>query len=130
MTNIDCPVSDRDLIAFGRIFRSILFVNDTTVKRIIELAEADRDGKCIIRPLKADDTMWVVTKKQEIIECKVRNIRLRTDNVTLLFTCIGRHDDGKGFRYSGNFTPRSIGKTVFTTREEAEAALKGGNYHE
>lgn len=97
------------------------------------LVKAYRARECLLKPVNTGDTVWVVTNKRgfrgmgkEVIECRVRGIRLKPDGVTLLFTCEGRYEGGKVDWYVGNFTPNSIGRTVFMAREDAEAKLKGG----
>ena len=62
---------------------------------------------------------------QEIIECKVNTMRVKSDGVTIGYSCRGRYSNGN--YYIGNFVFKSIGKTVFLTREAADAALNCPN---
>ena len=87
--------------------------NGIDVDRMKELAEADRDGRVVVRPCKVGDTLFRVFAG-EILEHKVRNMRYlaiqgRWDIETYPFCpCV----------------ESSIGKTIFLTREEAEKALE------
>lgn len=81
--------------------------------RLRELAEADKDGRLVVRPCKVGDTLFRVFAG-EILEHKVRNMRYlaiqeRWDIDTTPFC---------------SYVESSIGKTIFLTREEAKAALE------
>lgn len=81
--------------------------------RLRELAEADRDGRVVVRPCKVGDTLFRVFAG-EILEHKVRNMRY--------LAIQGRWDiDTTPFC---SYVESSIGKTIFLTREEAKAALE------
>lgn len=82
------------------------------VARLRELAEADKDGRLVVRPCKVGDTLFRVFAG-EILEHKVRNMRYlaiqeRWDIDTTPFC---------------PYVESSIGKTIFLTHEEAERAL-------
>lgn len=87
--------------------------------RLEKLAEADKDGRLVVRPCKVGDTLFRVFAG-EILEHKVSNMRYlaiqeRWDIDTTPFC---------------SYVESSIGKTIFLTREEAKAALeamKDGN---
>lgn len=87
--------------------------------RLEKLAEADKDGRLVVRPCKVGDTLFRVFAG-EILEHRVRNMRYlaiqeRWDIDTTPFC---------------PYVESSIGRTIFLTREEAEAALeamKNGN---
>ena len=86
--------------------------------RIRELAEADKDGRCIVLPCKVGDTVYFALIGR-IIEKQVFSI-VSFSNSTRIY-CGGT---------SEYFRPEDIGKTFFLTREEAEKALeamKDGN---
>ena len=87
--------------------------------RLEKLAEADKDGRVVVLPCKVGDTLFRVFAG-EILEHKVRNMRY--------LAIQGRWDiDTTPFC---SYVESSIGKTIFLTREEAEAALeamKDGN---
>lgn len=81
--------------------------------RLEKLAEADRDGRVVVRPCNVGDTLFRVFAG-EILEHKVRNMRY--------LTIQGRWDiDTTPFC---SYVESSIGKTIFLTREEAKAALE------
>ena len=83
------------------------------ISRVKELAEADKDGRLVVRPCKVGDTLFRVFAG-EILEHKVRNMRYlaiqeRWDIDTTPFC---------------SYVESSIGKTIFLTREEAKTALE------
>lgn len=83
------------------------------VARLRELAEADKDGRLVVRPCKVGDTLFRVFAG-EILEHKVRNMRY--------LAIQGRWDiDTTPFC---SYVESSIGKTIFLTREKAEKALE------
>ena len=84
------------------------------IDRLRELAEADKDGRLVVRPCKVGDTLFRVFAG-EILEHKVRNMRY--------LAIQGRWDiDTTPFC---SYVESSIGKTIFLTREKAEKALEG-----
>lgn len=89
-----------------------------------ELAQAEKDGRLVVLPCKMGDTVWCISKSYKTIS---------------QYTVAGYLNDG--FRWKVRMTKtipswvgnkmehkyvafNSFGKTVFLTREEAEAALK------
>ena len=87
--------------------------NGVDVDRMKELAEADRTGRLVVQPCKVGDTLFRVFAG-EILEHKVRNMRY--------LAIQGRWDiDTTPFC---SYVESSIGKTIFLTHEEAEAALE------
>ena len=87
--------------------------NGIDVDRMKELAEADRTGRLVVQPCKVGDTLFRVFAG-EILEHKVRNMRY--------LAIQGRWDiDTTPFC---SYVESSIGKTIFLTHEEAEAALE------
>lgn len=94
--------------------------------RLRALAEADRDGRCVVLPCKVGDTVWV--------NFSVAGSYLREKDkpyaCTVLFVCLNQSESGgfinfeyqkSGYQYQ--LDSDQIGKTVFLTRAEAEAAL-------
>ena len=82
------------------------------LERLEKLAEADKDGRVVVRPCKVGDTLFRVFAG-EILEHKVRNMR---------YLAI----QGKWDIETYPFCPcveSSMGKTIFLTRKEAEKAL-------
>ena len=88
--------------------------------RLEKLAEADRDGRLVVPPCKAGDTVYEVTSRKTISEYRVKAIRVE------LFCTFIEWDIVAGFVDKSIFgvPVDEIGKTVFLTREEAETALE------
>ena len=88
--------------------------------RLRELAEADKDGRLVVLPCKVGDTVYEVTSRKTISEYRVKAIRVE------LFCTFIEWDIVAGFVDKSIFGVQvyEIGKTVFLTREEAEAALE------
>ena len=81
--------------------------------RLEKLAEADRDGRVVVRPCKVGDTLFRVFAG-EILEHRVGSMKY--------FAIRGKWDIE-----TYPFCPcveSSIGKTIFLTREEAKKALE------
>ena len=96
------------------------------LNRLRDLAKADRDGRLVVLPCKVGDTLYEVTGRKTISEYRVKAIRVE------LFCVFIEWEIEKGFVWQSlaGITPNEIGKTVFLTREAAEAALeamKDGN---
>lgn len=83
--------------------------------RLLELADADRSGRLAVLPCKVGATVYGHSKA-EVSEYKVAAISLATYN--WYFRCQNRNSDFW-------VTDADIGKIVFLTREDAEAALDG-----
>lgn len=88
---------------------------DFGVDRLAELAQADRDGRCVVLPCKVEDDVYI-------------NILGRTLPFTVISisqmastpTFKAQH----GIRLVYIFKADDVGETVFLTRAEAEAALR------
>lgn len=107
--------------------------DDYDLDRLRWLVEADKNGMFVAISCKVGDTVYVITNKdgclccgKEIVECEVNTMRVKSDGITIGYSCRGKY--GNGNNYIGNFVFKSIGKTVFLTREAAEEALKGGQH--
>lgn len=94
--------------------------NGIDVDRMKELAEADKDGRLVMPPCKAGDTVYEVTSRKTISEYRVKAIRME------LFCTFIEWDIVAGFVDKSIFgvPVDEIGKTVFLTRKEAETALE------
>ena len=106
-----------------------VFGKDYDLERLCELAEADRDGRCVVLPCKENDTVFYLTGKptlkagqsfERVEEGKVdgfywdrRGIQIRIRNPK------GNHGT-YGF----------FGETVYTDKRAAEAELKGDQHGE
>lgn len=88
--------------------------------RLIELAEADKAGRCIVLPCKLHDKVFFI-ENGCVKETEVDAFHNWTSGRWKISTHTDRMFDhwmGYEIDFSG------IGKTVFLTREAAEAALK------
>ena len=74
------------------------------IDRLRELAEADKDGRCVVLPCKVGDTVWRIKRTFETYPDKSEP-----------------YIEPDAFLLQDVF---NIGKTVFLTREEAEKALQ------
>lgn len=88
--------------------------------RFRQLVKADRDGRLVVPPCKAGDTVYEVTSRKTISEYRVKAIRVE------LFCTFIEWDIAAGFVDKSIFgvPVDEIGKTVFLTREAAEKALE------
>ena len=88
--------------------------------RLEELAEDDKEGRLVVLPCKAGDTVYEVTSRKTISEYRVKAIRVE------LFCTFIEWDIVAGFVDKSIFgvPADEIGKTVFLTREEAGKALE------
>jgi len=90
--------------------------------RLRELAEADKDGRCVILPCKIGDKIWLATDvfngSETVQMIGSRYIDEIKHNKLNKNTMISKDP------FELHFYPSEIGKTVFLTRQEAEYALK------
>ena len=94
--------------------------------RLEKLAEADKDGRLVVLPCKVGDTVWVtgrdnVPREMELEAPDIRAVCTDEDNLCMS-TCNRKPDGFCAYRLRNDGA--DIGKTVFLTREEAEAALE------
>ena len=84
--------------------------------RLREIAEAEKDGRCVVLPCKVGDTVWRIIRDGEphITRDEVRDMYFADDMTPCVELVGGRV----------TFTEK-FGKTVFLSREEAEKALRG-----
>lgn len=113
------PKDKADEIAL-KLMRLADLENFCSYARLRELAEADRDGRLVVLPCKAGDTVYEVTSRKTISEYRVKAIRVE------LFCTFIEWDIVAGFVDKSIFgvPVDEIGKTVFLTREEAKKALE------
>ena len=100
---------------------------DYDLDRLRELVEADRDGRCVVLPVKVGDTVYDTTIEDITGEIRVMTVVSVVFFLSKSFNRLDFHAEN----YRGafmTFEHRDIGKSVFRTREAAEAALKGGAY--
>ena len=122
----DTELAPEEVTALGNLFDYALEESKTLteqlelLKRLRELAEADKDGRLVVPPCKAGDTVYEVTSRKTISEYRVKAIRVE------LFCTFIEWDIVAGFVDKSIFgvPVDEIGKTVFLTREEALEAMK------
>ena len=86
--------------------------------RLRELAEADKDGRVVVLPCKVGQRVFaLLDTDKHISECEVKQIGLGNEIGFVGIEPIGARGREYGVSIKG------FGKTVFLTREEAEAAL-------
>ena len=90
------------------------------IDRVRALAWVDKDGRLVVLPCKAGDTVYEITSRKTISEYRVKAIRVE------LFCTFIEWDIVAGFVDKSIFgvPVDEIGKTVFLTREKAEKALE------
>ena len=93
----------------------------TTPDRLIELTQADKEGRLVELPCKEDDEVYVLLIGR-VLPFEVTSVNLDGRGQPLFRAM-------HGLRLVYAFRTEDINKTVFLTREEAEAALagEGGN---
>lgn len=101
---------------------SELFGDEYDLDRLRDLVQADREGRCKILPCKTGDTVYQI----EMTWCKWM------DSYKCDQCCSGYGECWEGEKFVKEvkfelWMIACIGKTVFLSREEAEAALKGEN---
>lgn len=95
------------------------------ISRVRVLAEADKDGRLMVSPRKVGDTVWVTRNPwtgkllKKPLDAYVNGMKMYSHGlyVNLLF-------DTRKINGTRDYEINHIGKTVFLTHEEAEAALE------
>ena len=77
----------------------------TTPDHLRDLLQAEKNGRMVVLPCKVGDTVYQIDAER-VYESEVKWIIFDCDDIA--------------------FDERAIGGSIFLTREEAEAALKGG----
>lgn len=95
-------------------------LNNTPISRLVELAEADKEGRCIIPPCKVGETVYFVNAKQ-ILEFAVVGYAVDETGISWVHS---EHVDKIGNTNERTFSPDRFGKNTFFTSEEAEKALQ------
>ena len=87
--------------------------------RLREIAEADKDGRCVVLPCKVGQRVFaLLDTDKNISECEVKQIGMGNEIGFIGLEPIGARGREYGVALNG------FGKTVFLTREEAEKALE------
>lgn len=122
-TNRDWSEAIRDLsheLGYSHIWQRLnaienILGDDYDLDRLKEIVEADREERCIVNPLKADDEVYI-TLLGRIFLFEVTSV------VWYRSSPIYKAMHGINLCYV--FHQDDIGKTVFLKKEEAEAALR------
>ena len=104
-------------------------LHDTTGplhRKLGEWIDADASGRLVVLPCKVGDTLWVtgrdnVPREMELEAPDIRTVCTDEDNLCMSM-CNRKLDGFCAYRLRNDGA--DIGKTVFLTREEAEAALE------
>lgn len=88
--------------------------DDYDLDRLRELVEAEKAGRCVLHPLKAEDEVYIAILGR-VLPFEVTNAVWYGASPTYKAMC--------GMHLCFAFKQDDIGKTVFLTREAAEAAL-------
>ncbi len=113
--------------AMGKMVAQIKEFDGVSVDRLRELAKADKAGRVAILPCEVGDTLWIAGSVRGLYSAKVRTFFCGHPSAER-----GTDDDGgvQMIRTTECDIPiGNFGKTVFLTREEAEAALHGFGGH-
>lgn len=90
-----------------------IFGEDYDLNHLKKLVEADREGRCVVLPCKVGDVVYVPDRNNmKVLKKEVRQVSFNHHGKWVVFVGCIVVDIGE------------IGKTVFLTREEAEAALE------
>ena len=92
----------------------VVSVFGVAAERLLELAEADKDGRVVVLPCKVGDGLWTF--------CSHPVEQVYSFTVTDISTLNGR--TMLNTSRCGVIDARDVGKTVFSTREEAVKALE------
>jgi hypothetical protein len=112
-------------------------IADITTDRLSEICAAERDGRLVVLPCKVGDTVYVVVTDCDCAYADNMNDCAYCDYVVMPCDDFFRYDEDEwecGFKphvREGKFSIamyEQLGKTVFLTRAEAEAALKGDSH--
>ena len=122
----DTGLEPEEVTALGKLFDYALKESKTLteqltlLKHIRKLAEADKEGRCIIPPCKVGETVYFVNAKQ-ILEFAVVGYAVDETGISWVYS---ENVDKIGNTNERTFSPDRFGKNTFFTREEAEKALQ------
>ena len=92
--------------------------------RVRALAEADKDGRVVVRPYRIDAAVYVLVKDEAVFYPETNGWYIGKETIG----AITQNGFYLGDPEEGSFEPNDgIGKTVFLTYEEAAQALEGRN---
>ena len=107
------------LSMMGKEISEITEFDGLPIDRLRELAEAEKDGRCVVLPCKVGQRGFaLLDTDKNISECEVKQIGMGNEIGFIGLEPIGARGREYGVALNG------FGKTVFLTREEAEKALE------
>lgn len=110
------------LSMMGKAISEITEFNGLPIDRLRELAEADKDGRCVVLPCKVGDTAYY-RNGPFIIDFEVIGYQVDERGA---WCFQGEHFDEETEKtYYCDPSTDKIGQTVFLTRDEAERAMEG-----
>ena len=89
--------------------------DDYDLDRLKELVQADREERCVVHPLKSDDEVYIILLSRVFLFEVTSAVWYRESPI---------YKAMHGIHLCYVFNQDDIGKTVFLTREEAEAAME------
>lgn len=115
------PGDSRSLRIYNRLAAiEDILGDDYDLSRLRELVEADRDGRCVVLPCEVGETVYMPFC-DDIVEKRIGQFHINGYTNPKIWADIDC-DWATTQRVRWDL---SFGKTVFLTREAAEAALKG-----
>lgn len=111
------------------INRLAAYEDTMSIERALELAQAEKDGRLVVLPCKVGDTVYRVIRRKDggghIASATVSGLHMGDTERNRRYK---KEKEYIVLKVDGNFCAHVDGgqicKTVFLTREEAEAALK------
>ena len=121
----DCPVAILNILGIQaaennarlKMIEKILG-NDYDLDRLKELIEADREGRCVVLPVKEGDRVYCIRERFDTSSGK--NYKAISQDMIDFVEPLPKAVGCVGFVY----TFSDFGKTIFRDREQAESALK------
>ena len=108
------------LASMGKAIAEIKEFEGVPINRLRELAQAEKEGRLVVLPCKVGDTVYIIHNRA-IRKTTVESIHQWSSGHWKLSV----HTDKKYIHWTGYEVHfESFGKTVFLTREAAEAALE------
>ena len=99
--------------------------DDYDLERLKELVQADREGKCVVLPCKIGSKLYRTSmRKMQVYEVSVSREYFHDSKNNATLFAVQIFENGKKSTSYECFKEKDIGKTVFLTREEAEAAME------
>jgi hypothetical protein len=98
------------------------------IEKLAHYEDLEEQGKLIVLPCKVGDTVWYIEEMKSYTpsyhswyEC----FSFRIEYIEIAEKWLAFGKEGSGMFADKRFYGKDIGKTVFLTKEEAEAKLKG-----